>query len=138
MAWLFGKGKRHKLEVEAKVIEAEINLSKRFGFQFSVLAVELSHSAPRGLSKMLPGRAISFHVVEENVRLYDRVIESHSRRKYYIILPQTDKNGVEVVKARIYRIAQEQNWENVSISSAVYPDDGNVSKVLLDKLSEKG
>ena len=137
MAWLFGKRKRHKLEVEAKAIEAEISRSKRFGFQFGVLAVELSHSVPGGLSKILPGRTISFHVLEKNIRLYDRVIESPYRRRYYIILPQTDKNGVEVVKARIYRIAQEQNWENVSISSAVYPDDGNASKALLSKLSGK-
>ena len=137
MAWFFGKRKRHELEVEAKVIEAEINRSKRFGFQFGVLAVELSHSVPRGLSRMLPGRTISFHVLEKNLRLYDRVIESHYRRRYYIILPQTDKDGVEVVKARIYRIAQEKNWEDVSIKSAVYPDDGNASKALLGKLSGK-
>lgn len=137
MAWFFGKRKRNKLDVEAKVIEAEISRAKRFGFQFGVLTVELSHTVPRGLSKILPGRMISFHVLEKNIRLYDRVIESPYRRRYYIILPQTDKNGVEVVKARIYRIAQEQNWENVSISSACYPDDGNASKALLCKLSGK-
>jgi hypothetical protein len=137
MGWLFWRKKRHELEVETKVIEAEISRSKRFGFQFGVLAVELSHSVPMGLSKILPGRTISFHVLEKNIRSYDLVIESHYRRRYYIILPQTDKNGVEAVKSRIYRIAQEKNWEDLSIKSAVYPDDGDASKALLGKISVK-
>jgi len=137
MAWLFGKRKKRKLEVESKLIEAEISRSKRFGFQFGVLTVEVSHSVPGGLSRILPGRPISFHVLEKNLRLYDQVIESRYRRRYYIILPQTDGDGVEVVKTRIYGIAQEQNWGDISIGSSVYPDDGDDSKALLGKLSGK-
>jgi len=137
MAWFFSKRKRRKFEIEAKHIEVEINRSKRFGFQFGVLTVELSHSVPGGLSKILPGRTISFHVLEKNLRSYDQVIESHYRRRYYIIIPQIDKHRIEGVKTRIYGIAQEQKWKDVSIKSAIYPDDGDTSQVLLGKLSSK-
>ena len=137
MGWFFSKKKSPKFEVEAKLIEAEISRSKRFGLQFGVLTVEVSHSVPRGLSKILPGRTISFHVLEKNLRLYDQVIESHLRRRYFIILPQTDKNGVETVKARIYRIAEGKKLGDVSIISAVYPGDGDTSKALLGKFSSE-
>ena len=138
MAWFFSKSNRHKLEAEARHIDVEISRSKRFGFKFGVLAVELSHSAPRGLSKILPGRMISFHVLKENLRSYDHTIESHYMRRYYIVLPQTDKEGVEVVKTRIYMIAKEKKWEDLSIKSAIYPDDGRTSKRLLREVSSKG
>ena len=135
MVWFFSKSKRHRLKVEAKHIDVEISRSKRFGFKFGVLAVELSHSTPRGLSKILPGKMISYYVLEKNLRSYDQIIESQSMRRYYIVLPQTDKDGVEVVKTRIYRIAKEKKWEDLSIKSAVYPDDGRTSKRLLRKVS---
>ncbi|MBN2123173.1 MAG: hypothetical protein JW821_02670 [Deltaproteobacteria bacterium] len=135
MGWLFRKKHERGLKEEAKIIEAEISRSKRFGFQFGVLTVEISHRVPRGLSKVLPGRTMSFYVLQKSVRLYDQVIESELRRKYYIILPQTNRDGVEVVKTRIYRIAQEQHWGSVSMKSAVYPEDGENFMALLDKCS---
>ena len=138
MAWFFSKSRRHRLKTEARHIDVEISRSKRFGLKFGVLAVELSHSAPRGLSKILPGRMISFHVLEKNLRSYDQIIESHYMRRYFIVLPQTDKDKVEVVKTRIYGIAKERKWEDLSIKSAVYPDDGDTSKKLLREVSGKG
>jgi hypothetical protein len=135
MGWFLWKRKKHILKVEAKVIEAEISRSKRFGLQFGVLAVELSHIVPLGLSKILPGRTISYHVLQKNLRLYDQIIESHLMRRYYIILPQTNKHGLEAVKTRLYRIAEDEGWGDVLIRSAIYPDDGNTSRALLDKCS---
>jgi hypothetical protein len=135
LGWFLSKRQEPKFNLEIKYIETEISRSKRFGYQFGVLTVELNNSVPRGLSKLLPGRTISFHILQDNLRLYDRIIESGQRRRYYIILPETDGNGIEAVKKRIYRIAKEQKWEEVIIASVLYPDDGATSKDLLEKFS---
>jgi len=126
------KGKEQEFEVEIKFINEEVNRSKRFGFNFAVLVVEVSHSVPRGLSKVMSGKTISFDVLQKRLRGYDKAIGPVLRR-YYIILPQTDKNGVSVVKQRVYRVAQEQDWGDVFIGTAVYPEDGESHKTLLDK-----
>ena len=135
MDWLFWRRKSDSLREEERMISSEISRSKRFGFQFGVLTVEVSHTVPRGLSNILPGRTISFHILRKNLRSYDQVMGFDLWRRYYVILPQTDKNGVEVVKARIYRIAEKEKWGDISVNSVFFPDDGNDSKGLLDRLS---
>ena len=136
MDWHFWRRKIDSLKEEERMINSEISRSKRFGFQFGVLTVEVSHTVPRGLSNILPGRTISFHIIlRKNLRSYDQVTGSDFMRRYYVILPQTDKNGIEVVKARIYRIAEKEKWGDISVSSVFFPDDGNDSKGLLDRLS---
>jgi len=133
---MFKFWKKRKEDEEFKVeigwIDKEISRSKRFGFNFGVLVVEMSHSVPRGLSKVMPGKTISFHVLQKHLRGYDKVVGPILRR-YYIITPQTDKNGVNVVKQRIYRLAQEENWGDLSIGIAVYPEEGESPEALLNK-----
>ena len=126
------KGKKQELGAEINLINEEIGRSKRFGFNLGVLVVELNNSVPRGLSKLMPGKTISFHVLKKHIRVYDKVIGPFLRR-YYIILPQTDKSGVSAVKKRVYKLAQEHNWGDVLIGTAVYPEDGESPKALLDK-----
>jgi hypothetical protein len=135
MGW-FGNKQKNKYDWELKLIGREISRSKRFGYNFGVLAVKLSHSVPRGLSKVMPGKTISFHILKENIRFYDRVI-NFAFRRYYIILPQTDKNGVKEVKERIYNLAQGHNWGDLTIGSAFYPEDGEEPQLLLDKANGK-
>lgn len=131
MFWFRGR-KQNKLKHEINLIDEEISRSKRFGFHFAVLVLELNHSVPRGLSKLLPGKAISFHILKKNLRVYDKVITMNYRR-YYIILPQTDESGVRAVKERIYRLAIEHNWGDINIGISVYPEDGECSQSLLEK-----
>jgi hypothetical protein len=131
----FKGGEKKRFESRSRLIDQEISQSKRFNHTFSILAIEISDSVPRGLSKILPGKTISYHVLEKNLRLYDRIISS-SFRKYYVILPQSDKNAVQAVMARIQRLAEKHGWGNISIRTASYPKDGDTSKSLLDKLSE--
>ncbi len=133
---MFGLTKRPKkfLKFESKNIEKEIDRSKRFGYSFGILTVEVPHSVPRGLSSILPGKTLSFHVMEKNIRRYDTIMQS-LQRIYYIILPQTDKNGVEIVINRIRKMASNHGWDNISISSAVYPEDGATAVKLLEKFS---
>ena len=126
------KEKKQDLALEINSINEEISRSKRFGFNLGILVVELNNSVPRGLSKVMPGKTISFHVLEKHIRAYDKVIGPFLSR-YYIILPQTDKNGVSAVKQRVYRLAKEHNWGDVLIGTAVYPEDGESPKALLDK-----
>jgi hypothetical protein len=134
MFGIFGKRKEQELDLETRFIKDEISRSKRFGFKFSVLAVEVSHAVPRGLSKIMPGKTLSFHVLERNLRLYDKVIGTRQQqRRYYIVLPQTDKDGLDVVIQRIHEISKERDWGNILIGAAVYPEDGEKPKALLDK-----
>ncbi|OGP96826.1 MAG: hypothetical protein A2Z39_04455 [Deltaproteobacteria bacterium RBG_19FT_COMBO_46_9] len=135
MDWLFWRRKSDSFKEEESMINSEISRSKRFGFRFGVLTVEVSHTVPRGLSNILPGRTISFHILKKNLRSYDQVIGFDLWRRYYVILPQTDKNGIEIVKARIYQIAEKEKWGDISVNSVAYPDDGNDPKGLLDRLT---
>ena len=135
---MFGFGRRPKdqFEFEMKVISKEINRSERFGYSFALLVVELSHSAPRGLSKLFPGRTLSFHILEKNLRSYDKVGETALRR-YYVILPQTDREGAQVIEARIRELARKSNFGDVTIGSASYPDDGKTARALIDRAVSK-
>ncbi len=124
--------KKHRFEEELKKIEDEINRSKRFNYSFCVFVVDISERAPKGLSKLLPGRTISFHLMKKYIRGYDKLFGPYFRR-YYIILPQTDRNGLNAVKQRIYKLAEEYNWGDLSIGEALYDEDGRSAQKLLDK-----
>jgi hypothetical protein len=132
MFWSRSKHTTGDLAVEARSIQEEIERSGRFDLSFGVMAVELSHSVPRGLSRMMPGKTISFHVLEKHLRGYDKIIGPVLRR-YFVILPHTDREGAEVVKKRIQDLALERAWGDVVVGISVFPDDGKDSEVLLDK-----
>ena len=53
-------------------------------------------------------------------------------RRYFIVLPQTDRNGANAIKERIYELAKEHNWGNVSVGMAVYPDDSKDPRTLIE------
>ncbi len=124
--------KKRKYKTEIKVIDEEINRSQRYNFNFSVLVVDISHSVPRGLSKLLPGNVVSFHLMQKYIRSYDHMI-GPNRRRYYIISSQTNRDGANAVKQRIHKLAEEQNWGHLTIGTAVYPEDGKTSQALLSK-----
>ncbi len=124
--------KKRKYKTEIKVIDEEINRSQRYNLNFSVLVVDISHSVPRGLSKLLPGNVVSFHLLQKYIRSYDHMI-GPNRRRYYIIFAQTNRDGADAVKHRIHKLAEEQNWGGLTIGTAVYPEDGKTSQALLSK-----
>ena len=124
--------KKQEYKTELKVIDEEINRSQRYDLNFSILVVDISHSVPRGLSKLLPGKVLSFHLLQKNIRSYDNIIGPH-RRRYYIVSSQTDRKGASAVKQRIYNLAEEHNWGDLSIGMAIYPEDGKTSQALLTK-----
>ncbi len=124
--------KKRKYKTEIKVIDEEINRSQRYDLNFSVLVVDLSHSVPRGLSKLLPGNVVSFHLLQKYIRSYDHMI-GPNRRRYYIISTQKNREGANAVKQRIHKLAEEQDWGHLTIGTAVYPEDGKTSQALLSK-----
>ena len=126
------KVKKKKFGLEIKLIKEEINRSKRYDYNFGILVVNVSHSVPRGLSKIMPGRVISFHLMRKYIRNYDKLVGS-SLRRYYIILSQTDRPGANIVKQRIYKLAKKYNWGVVSVGMAIFPEDCKTSQTLLDK-----
>jgi len=129
---VFNAIKKQRFEEEIKKINEEINRSQRHNLNFSLLVVDVSHSAPRGLSKVLPGKVVSFHLLRKYIRSYDEMFGPY-RRRYHIIFSQTDRNGANAVKKRIYGLAQEHRWGDLSIGMAVYPEDGKTSQALLSK-----
>ena len=123
--------KKHRFEEEVKKIEDEISRSKRFNYSFGVFVVDISHAAPKGISNLMPGKTISFHLMRKYIRGYDKLFGPFFRR-YYIILPQSDRNAVNAVKQRIYKLAKEYNWGDLNIGEAVYDEDGKNALALLD------
>jgi len=71
---LENKIKKKKYGIEISIIKEEISRSERFDYFFSVLAVEVNHSVPRGLSRVMPGKVISFHLMEKFLRGYDKML----------------------------------------------------------------
>jgi hypothetical protein len=138
---MFGFGKKRrkkKFKSEIEVIDGEIDRSQRNDLNFSILTVEINHSIPRGLSKILPGNVVCFHLFKKHYRSYDKVIGPYYRR-YFIVLPQTDRTGASIAKQRIAGLAEENNWGNVSVGMAVFPEDGKDTDTLLEKaMSEIG
>lgn len=120
-----------KLKREVKAIEKEISRSKRYGYHFGVLVLQVDNSIPRGLSKTLPGRTISYHVLESHLRYHDCLMLSNFFRTYFIILPQTPDFGVLAVKRRLNKLAHEKSWGPIRIGSAAYPEDSDDPKELL-------
>ncbi len=135
----FGKKRRKKkFKSEIEVTDGEIDRSQRNDLNFSILTVEINHSIPRGLSKILPGNVVCFHLFKKHYRSYDKVIGPYYRR-YFIVLPQTDRTGASIAKQRIAGLAEENNWGNVSVGMAVFPEDGKDTDTLLEKaMSEIG
>ncbi len=129
---IFDAIKTQRFEEETKKINEEINRSRRHNYSFCVFVVEVSHSAPRGLSKVLPGKVVSFHLLKKYIRSYDQMFGPY-RRRYHIIFSQTDRNGADAVKKRIYSLAAEHHWGSLSIGIAIFPEDGKTAKALLDK-----
>ena len=127
------KRKRKKFEWELRLIGEEISRSKRFMYSFGILGINLSSSAPRGLSKLLPGRTLSLHLLEKNIRYYDKLL-NYAYKMYLLILPQANKDEIIKVKGRIFSLAMEYNWGEIYISTAVYPEDGEDPKSLLKKI----
>ena len=97
-----------------------------------MLVVQVDNSIPRGLSKTLPGKTISYHLVERHLRYCDSIILGNFYRTYYIILPQTPKIGVQAVKRRVSKLARENNWGPVAIGAAAYPSDSDHPKELIE------
>jgi len=123
--------KKQRFEEEVKKIADEISRSKRFNYSFGVFVVDISHATPRGLSTLMPGKTISFHLMRKYIRGYDKLF-GPSFRRYYILLPQSDRNAVNALKQRIYKLAEEHNWGDLSIGEAVYDEDGKSAQALLD------
>ncbi len=123
--------KKQRFEEEVKKIEDEISRSKRFNYSFGVFVVDISHAAPSGISTLMPGKTISFHLMRKYIRGYDKLFGPFFRR-YYILLPQLDRNGVNAVKQRINKLAEKYNWGDLSIGEALYDEDGKSAQALLD------
>ncbi len=123
--------KKQRFEEEIKKIDDERSRSKRFNYSFGVFVVDISHSAPKGISALMPGKTLSFHLMRKHIRGYDKLFGPFFRR-YYIILPQSDRNGINAFKQRIYKLAKEYKWGDLSIGEALYDEDGKSAQALLD------
>ena len=94
--------------------------------------MELGHSAPQGLGRLIPGKTISYQILKSHLRCYDKVIGPFIRR-YCVLIPQTTKEGLETVKQRVESIIKENKLGIASIGCAFYPEDGENADEIINK-----
>jgi hypothetical protein len=114
------------------VLLKEIKRAKRFGQEIGVLLMEVKDPQRSGFHKLLPGIPLSVEQMGQNLRAYDNV-ERSGRRLYTILLPQTDAQGVEAVKKKVIRLAEEAGAQKIHVGTAVYPEHGEDAEALLEK-----
>lgn len=112
-------------------LACEIARCQRHGGFFGILVLEVSESTRRGLHQLIPGQTLRVEHVSRHVRKYDTVIAS-GRRTYTVMLPETSaKEGVQVVKDRFLRVAEQERWAATRVGMAVFPYDGEDPDALL-------
>lgn len=74
-------------------------------------------------------------IIEKEIRQNDDSIIKSYFRKYFVLLPITDEQGVRHIKETIFGLAKLHKWGDVSVRSVVYPKDGKTSNELLNKIT---
>ena len=139
-----------------EVMKYELMRSQRYNHQFGVVAIKLTRAEPKdpesfkALSEKVQSatRAHAFSlVVTQDSRLTDMTFRV-SEDVFVIIAPETNPEGVEVMKTHIINHLKNstevetgegaQHFEfNFKLGLACYPEDGTTSKQLMHEAAEK-
>jgi diguanylate cyclase (GGDEF)-like protein len=132
----------------ATVLAEEVPRSQRFGYEFSVLFVDLDHFkrindeyGHLNGSKLLAqfGRRL-----RENLRLVDAAFR-YGGDEFVVLLPQTGKDAAILVARRLMATFRAAKWlasEGISlmltasIGIASYPQDGTTSQTIVQRADE--
>jgi diguanylate cyclase (GGDEF)-like protein len=130
------------------VLEEEVHRSARFGYQFSLLFLDLDHfkSVNDKYGHLVGSKLIAMagQCLRENLRLIDAAFR-YGGDEFAILLPQTSRDSALFVARRIARAFHERDWrpeENVSIQLrasigiAGYPHDASTPQDIVQRADE--
>jgi diguanylate cyclase (GGDEF)-like protein len=130
------------------ILETEIYRSQRYGYEFSLVFVDLDHfKAVNDTHGHLMGSKLLAEIgqiVRTNCRLIDFAFR-YGGDEFVILLPQTSKENACVVARRLHKLIRETHWltsedVDVRITSsagvASYPTDAKTKAQLLHLADE--
>jgi diguanylate cyclase (GGDEF)-like protein len=130
------------------VLEEEVQRSRRFGYQFTILFLDLDNfKTVNDEHGHLLGSRLLCEVglcLREGLRLVDTAFR-YGGDEFAILLPQTSKGGGLVVARRLLQAFRERRWladEPVTVSLrasvgvASYPEDASTPESLMQKADE--
>ncbi len=132
----------------ATVLSDEVPRSQRFGYEFSVLFLDLDHfknvndayGHPAG-SKLLGQFG---GILRTHLRLVDAAFR-YGGDEFVVLLPQTDKQAAILVARRLVATFRNTRWLReeglslrltASIGIASYPHDGTTSQAIVQRADE--
>ncbi len=130
------------------VLEEEVQRSRRFGYQFTILFLDLDNfKTINDEHGHLLGSRLLCEVgqcLREGLRLVDTAFR-YGGDEFAILLPQTSKGGGLVVARRLVESFRERRWlanepASVSLRASVgvasYPEDASTPESLMQKADE--
>lgn len=130
------------------VLDEEVHRSARFGYQFSLLFLDLDHfkSVNDNYGHLVGSKLIAMvgQCLRENLRLIDAAFR-YGGDEFAILLPQTSRDSALFVARRIARAFHQRDWrpeENVSIELrasigiAGYPHDASTAQDIVQRADE--
>jgi diguanylate cyclase (GGDEF)-like protein len=130
------------------VLDEEVHRSARFGYQFSLLFLDLDHfkSVNDNYGHLVGSKLIALvgQCLRENLRLIDAAFR-YGGDEFAILLPQTSRDSALFVARRIARAFHQRDWrpeENISlelrasIGIAGYPHDASSPQDIVQRADE--
>lgn len=130
------------------VLAEEVHRSKRFGYEFSLLFLDLDHfKRVNDEYGHLIGSKLLGQVgkcLRENLRLVDAAFR-YGGDEFAILLPQTSKDAALFVARRLMKVFRSKHWlpgeagslwVRASIGIAAYPGDANTPQAIVQRADE--
>jgi diguanylate cyclase (GGDEF)-like protein len=131
-----------------KMLESEVYRSARFGYEFTVLFLDLDHfKLVNDTHGHLAGSKLLAEVgyaIKANLRLIDSAFR-YGGDEFVVLLPQTGKDAALIVATRLLQVFRETNFlkqENLnlniraSIGVATYPEDAKSAHEIIRQADE--
>jgi len=130
------------------VLAEEVHRSERFGYEFSLLFLDLDHfkriNDQHG--HLIGSKLLSQvgEVLRENLRLVDAAFR-YGGDEFAILLPQTSKDGALLVARRLMKVFHARNWLagganplslRASMGIASYPADATTPQAIVHRADE--
>jgi diguanylate cyclase (GGDEF)-like protein len=129
-------------------IEAEVNRSARYGYEFSVIFLDLDHFklVNDNCGHLIGSRLLANigATIKQNLRLIDYAFR-YGGDEFVVLLPQTSKNSALVVARRLRDLLRNTQFEfegdvklniRASMGVATYPEDARDSHDLIRQADE--
>jgi len=130
------------------VLAEEVNRSERFGYEFSLLFLDLDHfkSVNDRFGHLIGSRLLAQvgQALRDNLRLVDAAFR-YGGDEFAILLPQTSKDAALLVARRLMRVFNGDHWLGsetpsvalrASVGIAGYPADATTPQAIVHRADE--